>query len=47
RGGSGLGLYIVGGLVAAHGGAIHVEPSPTGGARMRVVWPYGRPEVLD
>jgi signal transduction histidine kinase len=45
-GGSGLGLYIVGGLVAAHEGAVHVESSPSGGARMRVLLPEGRPDSL-
>lgn len=47
RGGSGLGLYIVGGLVEAHGGAVHVESSPSGGARIRVLLPEGRPDTLD
>ncbi len=47
RGGTGLGLYIVSGLVKAHNGVVHVESSPAGGARMRVVLPEGRPEVLD
>jgi signal transduction histidine kinase len=46
-GGSGLGLYIVGGLVDAHDGAVHVEESPAGGARLRVVLPEGQPESVD
>ncbi len=46
-GGSGLGLYIVGGLVAAHDGVVRVEESPSGGARMRVVLPHGQPPGLD
>lgn len=46
-GGSGLGLYIVGGLVAAHDGVVQVEESPSGGARMRVVLPGGQPAALD
>ncbi len=46
-GGSGLGLYIVGGLVDAHEGEVHVEGSPDGGARMRIVLPNGRPDVLS
>lgn len=46
-GGSGLGLYIVGGLVSAHDGAVKVEDSPRGGARMRVVFPHGQPASLD
>jgi signal transduction histidine kinase len=45
-GGSGLGLYIVGGLVAAHEGTVHIESSPAGGARMRVLLPEGRPDSL-
>jgi signal transduction histidine kinase len=47
RGGSGLGLYIVGGLVEAHGGRVHVEDSPAGGARMRVTLPNGKPDSVD
>jgi signal transduction histidine kinase len=45
-GGTGLGLYIVGGLVAAHDGSVHVESSPTGGARLRVVLPHGQPDAV-
>jgi signal transduction histidine kinase len=37
--GSGLGLYIVHGIVAAHGGEVSIGTSPMGGARMRVVLP--------
>lgn len=47
RGGSGLGLYIVAGLVEAHDGSVHVETSPRGGARMRVELPHGQPAILD
>lgn len=47
RGGTGLGLYIVRGLVDAHGGTVRVEAAPGGGARFRVQLPVGRPEVLD
>jgi signal transduction histidine kinase len=45
RGGSGLGMYIVHGLVAAHGGSVEISESPAGGARVTVVWPCldGRP----
>ena len=42
RGGTGLGLYIVKGLVEAHGGAVHVDRAPGGGARFRCVLPAGR-----
>lgn len=37
--GTGLGLYIVGGLVRAHGGAIAIEDRDGGGLRMVVDWP--------
>lgn len=39
RGGSGLGMYIVNGLVRAHGGDLVIGDSPAGGARITVVWP--------
>lgn len=39
RGGSGLGLYIVNGLVRAHGGRLSIGHSPSGGARITVIWP--------
>lgn len=39
RGGSGLGLYIVRGLVSAHGGVIRVDDRPGGGARVVTAWP--------
>ena len=39
RGGSGLGLYIVGGLTKAHGGTITIDDAPGGGARIVVTWP--------
>jgi len=37
--GTGLGLYLVRGLVEAHGGVIHAEEAPGGGARMRATFP--------
>jgi signal transduction histidine kinase len=43
RGGTGLGLYIVKGLVEAHGGSIEVHRAPSGGAAFRVVLPAGMP----
>ncbi len=39
RGGSGLGMYIVHGLVKAHGGAVEISDSPAGGARVSILWP--------
>jgi signal transduction histidine kinase len=39
RGGSGLGMYIVHGLVTAHGGSVEIGDAPGGGARVSVVWP--------
>jgi signal transduction histidine kinase len=46
RGGSGLGMYIVNGLVRAHGGQVNIGDSPSGGARVEICWPSGdrRPE---
>ena len=41
RGGTGLGLYIVKGLVEAHGGSVEVGRSPSGGAQFRFVLPAG------
>ena len=39
RGGSGLGMYIVHGLVTAHGGKVEIDDAPSGGARITVEWP--------
>jgi signal transduction histidine kinase len=39
RGGSGLGLYLVNGLVRAHGGTVVIDDAPTGGARIVTTWP--------
>jgi signal transduction histidine kinase len=39
RGGSGLGMYIVHGLVTAHGGSVEIDDAPGGGARITTRWP--------
>lgn len=39
RGGSGLGLYLVNGLVRAHGGTTTIDDAPDGGARITTSWP--------
>jgi PAS domain S-box-containing protein len=44
RGGAGLGLFIVKGLVEAHGGSINVTQAPGGGAEFRFTMPAGVPD---
>ncbi|MFL6024265.1 MAG: ATP-binding protein [Marmoricola sp.] len=43
RGGSGLGMYIVNGLVRVHGGELRIDDAPGGGARITVDWPAEDP----
>ena len=47
RSGSGLGLYIVKGLVEAHDGTIEVGRAGSGGARLRILLPAGSPPYLS
>ncbi len=44
RGGTGLGLYLVRGLVEAHGGTVQVGRASSGGAEFRFTLPAGAPE---
>ena len=44
RGGTGLGLYIVRGLVEAHGGSIEIGDAPGGGAQFRFTVPAATPD---
>ncbi|UED83115.1 ATP-binding protein [Streptomyces profundus] len=46
HGGTGLGLYIVKGIVEAHGGTVTVGRSSGGGARFRFILPAGIPAFL-
>lgn len=46
RGGTGLGLYIVKGIVEAHGGTITVGRAPSGGAELRFALPVAAPAYL-
>jgi len=46
RGGTGLGLYITRGIVAAHGGSITVGRADGGGAQFRFSLPAGTPAFL-
>ncbi len=39
RGGTGLGMYIVNGLVRVHGGEVLITDSDSGGGRLEIRWP--------
>jgi signal transduction histidine kinase len=47
RGGTGLGLYIVKGIIEAHGGTITVGRAPGGGAQFRFTLPVATPAYLQ
>ncbi|MFF8693205.1 ATP-binding protein [Streptomyces sp. NPDC015144] len=47
RGGTGLGLYIVKGIVEAHGGTITVGRGPGGGAEFRFILPVSTPAYMN
>jgi two-component system OmpR family sensor kinase len=46
-GGAGLGLSIVESLVRAHGGDIHADNGPRGGARFTIDWPTADPHSVQ
>jgi signal transduction histidine kinase len=39
RGGSGLGMYLVHGLITAQGGTVEIKDAVSGGARIELTWP--------
>jgi signal transduction histidine kinase len=47
RGGTGLGLYVVRGLVEAHDGRVSVGKAASGGAEFRFTLPAGAPEGMS
>lgn len=44
--GSGLGMYIVGGIVMQHGGTVDIDDAPGGGAAITVWLPVNEPDTL-
>ncbi len=45
RGGTGLGMYLVNGLIRAHGGTLLIDDAPGGGARIVICWPQDGPHL--
>ena len=45
--GSGLGMYIVRGIVEEHGGAIDIQDADGGGAQIRVWFPINEPDSMS
>lgn len=45
--GSGLGMYIVRGIVEQHGGAIDIQDAEGGGAQIRVWFPINEPDSMS
>ncbi|GAA2069727.1 ATP-binding protein [Aeromicrobium halocynthiae] len=44
--GSGLGMYIVQGIIASHGGQVEIDDDPRGGADIRIWLPVNEPDAL-
>jgi signal transduction histidine kinase len=40
-------MYVVHGLVTAHGGTVAVGDAASGGARVEVLWPVADPRTLS
>lgn len=45
KAGTGIGLFLVRGIVEAHGGTARVGDRPTGGAQLEVLLPVGAPDL--
>ena len=45
RGGTGLGMYIVNGLVRVHGGEVRITDADSGGARLEIRLALRRPPL--
>ncbi|MCA1782521.1 MAG: ATP-binding protein [Dermatophilaceae bacterium] len=44
KAGTGIGLFLVRGIVEAHGGTVRVREAPSGGAELEVLLPTGAPD---